>query len=616
MTGKGATLRIMKLAWLLLAAGLLLSACGEPEDQEEFPPKAVIGSDDSEQHDDESYEDTIYAFLAVTVDETAADELTREIEGLAPASQVEFEPGQREFTVVPGASLDCPLWDGPSLRVTSDGDNEELREVLELLDGHDLVLALDAPGLGVFLDGEEPFIECDSRSVTVLLDPSLDVDRDALVESAMTTAGVVAVATDSLEQRGDYFTPDLSGYPEAQECSPPAYEHLAIYLEERDAATAQSIVDQFSDLPGVTGFMGWDIDESLDPVLAWENRMSGEEGEDDYFLACEGLEASVSLDPTISDADAALVASRAAAIPGVADVNLRLIEPGYVEEGCESSGVGGAMLGIGMLASSFIDCSALTSELTIYRGDKSLATQTAMSEALCDLPGVLHISVYDHEGEGEFADPYETCSALHLSVLVDTEAAGNEGRLDSLFVLLEESPLVSFFDGPWIPDYEVYEQKVVFGSVDELLCLNAAESASSMGVNLIRTTRAEAEALAAAIEEVDGVMRVVGNAVGLELWSPDLCGYDGLSLHLVEGGGDDEVAAVLAELEGRGDIRAVVVEEDTPHNAEHGYGSWVQIKFSTETPPADLDELAQRIGDLPGVAESEAWYWAWGEGDH
>lgn len=604
-------MRVVKSAWLVLAASLLLAACGE--DHEVFPTAGidVVDSD----ADSEAFGTVIYVFLAVNVDEAGAQQLTAEIAEVAPGAEIEFEPAQREFVVASDATFDCPLWDGPSLQIAAGEDDGGLSELIDLLETHDLVVAVDAPELGIFLDGEEPFIECDSRRVSVLFDPAVGFDPATMVGTAFGLEGVVAVSTGSLSGSGDIFVPDFAEYPQAQECYAPVFEDLTIYLARRDESVSQSIVDGFKGVPGVEGFSGWDIDESLDPVLAWENEHYGEEG-DAWFRECEGLEAYVSLDPMIDDSAAALVASRAAAIPGVADVDLRLVDPDYVQEGCESRGTGGLMLGIGLHASSFIDCSAVTSELTIYRGDKLLATPTAISEALCELPGVLHIAVYDHEMDQEFADPYQTCGSLHLDVLLDSSLIGDENDtdLDPLFVALNDSQVVSSYDGPFFADYEVFEQTVVFGAVDELLCLNAAETIPRIAVELVRTTREEAEMLAAELGSLDGVIRVTGNAVGIQGWSPEVCGYDGLSLHLVRDGGKQEVAEILAELEGRNDVLAVVVEEETPFiEGDRPEGSWVLVKFNTATPPDDLDELVDRIGALEGVLEAEAWRWAWDE---
>ncbi len=62
--------------------------------------------------------------------------------------------------------------------------------------------------------------------------------------------------------------------------------------------------------------------------------------------------------------------------------------------------------------------------------------------------------------------------------------------------------------------------------------------------------------------------------------------------------------------EGRPDVLAVVVDEpdDSPG---HEPSQSVMVKFNTDTPPGDIENLARAARSVTGVQQAEIWYWWW-----
>ena len=368
----------------------------------------------------------------------------------------------------------------------------------------------------------------------------------------------------------------------------------------------------------MVGFFGWYVDESLDPILAAEQEFD--------FELCERLTAYVDLVTDISDADAAVVVARAFSIPGVADIELNLFDPVPLK-GCEDlAGAGdfdsGAPLPAGeatdvAFAPEFDPCFVLeTSSMVIYRGDPNLASQRALADALCGLPGVLSISSFD---EAIFElDPYADCQTLYLDVrfAADVSDANRQGVRDFLTssdVVIDVISFDDFFDQE--PGFERRLPEIVVGEIDVVMCDPelAWELGRTMSARLTRIDEQAARSLADELLAMPGVVDVLGNAVRRSsevVGAVDECGIDFMWFWFTPDAAAAERAAVLGVFAARFDVLAVALLEENDHvgtgsgTVDIGWSG--TVTFTSEEPPADLDNLIAQIQSMPGVAYAEA----------
>ena len=153
---------------------------------------------------------------------------------------------------------------------------------------------------------------------------------------------------------------------------------------------------------------------------------------------------------------------------------------------------------------------------------------------------------------------------------------------------------------------------MVLGSVDPLVCLNDIETAPSIGLDLKRMSREEAESIAIELSEIAGVKGVLGNAIGRQPGDPQICGHHGLFIHIDPEMTAGEQADLFALFESRPDVQAVV-HELTPPMPGHEHQQSVVVKFNTDKIPDALHDLAAPARRIPGVVEAEVWEWQWEE---
>lgn len=381
----------------IVILAMILVACIETShddiEDDSLNPDVVDGDEGGD------FGNSITLYLSVDVTDSEFEELTAALAESDPGAEVELIVSDRDFTITPGRSQElsaCLLWDGPYVEVNGDPQGGTAQSIVEAVEPLDFVVLVDAPQLGIGLEvvgdtGENTIERCDSRRVTVWLDPAEELDLDALRESAIEIPGVLGSSSTAAQE--PLFTPDLSSYPDVQACYPPSLLDLTIYLEEADADLGAGVVSLFQDIVGIAGFSGPGIDPELDPISRWEVEVfEGDEGF--YEENCLAVEVYVELDGNITDEEAAVVVARAKGIEGVADVDLRLTE--FVSgDDCEAGDH--RILGVVFdVPADMVDpCFTASSQMTIYRGDAALATAQVICEALCQIPGVLGI-----HGEG------------------------------------------------------------------------------------------------------------------------------------------------------------------------------------------------------------------------
>jgi len=588
----------------VVAMGVALGACGNGT--EDHGDLGVVTTDSHGDPDHEevtaittshgSEEGWMMILLHLGVTEAEVAVLEGAISEAAPEVKYKYSPSWIDIEIAAGyedSVGECFSWALPGVAVMYDPSGDDGQAVVDAVEQSDVVVGLEASGLETNLpaglDGEEAFIACEPRQLLVYVAPDLERAIDGIRAEAMTVDGVVATATEGENEQ--FFVPDLSAYPEVESCYGPSFQQVWVVFESADVAAMDTAIARLENLPGVIGFGGLNVD--VEPGDAIDELLN----EDDWEK-CEGVEGYVDLASDITDEQAGVVVARAAGLPGVADVDLRLVDPDSIEPCPESND------------DEHYDCYVPTSSLTIYRGDPQLATPQVVSDALCDLPGVLSVNVYDHERDQEFADPYETCGTLNLTAFLADDTSRDEAATVTSAIAAIGG--VSTVYGPYFADYETYEQVVVVGSLDPLVCLNDVETAPSIGLDLERMSREEAGSLADQISEIAGVKGVLGNAIGRQPWDPKICGYGGLSIQIDPEMSAGELAELFALFESRPDVQAVI-HELTPPEPGHQHTQWVAVKFNTDSPPGDLDALAAEARAVPGVVEAEVWEWAWGE---
>lgn len=573
--------------------GTIVDVHGDPE-----PPVGPEG------HTDEYPEGWMAALLSVDADAASVGELQTALQNASDGVEANFEPGWLDLEFDPQhieRINECPSFGLPILGVSFDPDMANAEGLIDILESSALVVGINAPGfettkpLGSEEGYDEVAIACDQRIVLLYVNREEILDIEVFRSKILAVAGVIAVGYDRFAD--EMFIPDTSRYTSLEACYAGANPSLWVIFDDTAPATLDSFIGDFEDVSGVIGFGG----AAVDPTLAPTPEHSGEEY--DWSL-CEGIEGQVRLAPDIADEDAALVVARALAIDGIADVHLSLVDPEEAPP-CPDSGDDEV----------HVDCFQPSSELTLYRGDPGLATPEVVAAALCGLPGVLSINVYDREGEQEFADPYTNCGELRLDVILEKGISFEEA--DHLANTLGTTPGVADHHGPWFADYDVLEQTVVFGELDEQVCLNVLETNPRINLVLERMEPAEARKLANFIVGYSGVVDVQGNAVGRQTGDPNVCGYGGMWVRVLAEMADPDRSALLRLFAGRTDILAVVIEEpNDPGEGDIGggeLGQGIAVLFALDEPPADLEDLAAQIRSLSGVQVVEINDWVWKE---
>jgi len=591
--------RLLTLSALALA--MVLAACGSGPGgggHDEMVTTIVDGDPEPQGITDvTTSHDVPGGWIAISIALGAGqediDSVGSAIAAAAPDVVYSFEESWMEFEIAPGHEDEitrCFSWALPGFSVSYDPETDAGQAVVDAVEQFDVVVGIDAFGLETSLPAaphdEENMIECETRQLTVYVDQDLVPGIDELRTEFQNLPGVIATAMES--QHEDIFSPDMSAYPELADCFGPNFGIIALVFDTADDLEAAAI--QLENVEAVAGLSGTSIDPSLDPYFE-----SDDEG---IWELCQGVEGYVLLSPDITNEEAAVVVTRAAAIEGMADLKLYLIDPADIEPCPESSS-----------DNEHVDCYVPTSELILYRGDIDLATPQIVSDALCDLPGVLWISVFDREGDQEFSDPYENCGSLNLTVYLDTGIS--EEAVSEVGAKLRATDGVASVNGPFFADYEAPEQVVVVGELDPLACLNEAETAPTINLDLERVTRDRGEAIASEISDIDGVRGVLGNAIERQSWHPRVCGVLGLSIHISRDMAAEDQADLLALFESRPDIKAVVIELPFEEEGYEEDRQWVSVNFNTDSPPHDLDALAASARAIPGVVEAEVWRWVW-----
>jgi hypothetical protein len=360
------------------------------EDEESGMESPIESGSEAEMETPIEYapEDYMFALFQHEIIEAEVAPLVSVIEEIATEVHLEFMPGRLDIQVNPGGEAipaECFSWALPSLWVEYDQDVHDALAMVAAFEDFDAVVALTAPGLETALpaapDGEEAFIACESRWLSVYLDPDFASETESMRSVAMASAGVFATAVES--EISSNFVPDLSAYPEMESCYEAPWLELQIVFDEVDSPGVEGVISQLEDLPGVIGIRGMHLETvEGDPV----DRLLNQE----FDVRCEVIEGYVELDPEITDEEAAVVVARARSLPGVADVYLQLVDPDSIEPCPEEDPT----------SDVHYDCFVPSSYLTVYRGDPALATPEAISEALLGLPGVLWVDAYDLEDLG------------------------------------------------------------------------------------------------------------------------------------------------------------------------------------------------------------------------
>lgn len=554
--------------------------------------------------DEPGVEGWMTVLLSVEADEETAAEIQSELAKVSDEIQSRYEPGWLDIDADAGRTDEinrCFFYALPGIGITYDPEATNVAALIEILEASDLVVSIDAPGVDTTEpppdeqfegDGEDEMIECEERQLWVYLDRELVPDPDGLRDRILEFEPVIAVASE--RSNDEFFVPDLSQYPDLEACYPDMWANLTVVFEEAQQSSFDLLIGDLENVPGVVGFGGPRVDPVLDPILESEEEID--------WQRCEGVEGSVRLEADISDEEAAVVVARAVAIEGVADTHLRLVDPDDIEPCPETSD-----------PEVHYDCFIPTSELTIYRGDQTLATPELIAAELCDLPGVLSMSVYDRESDQEFADPFETCGELRLEVVLDRSIPDGEARSIAQFALAMEG--VDAVDGPWFgDDYEILGQDVEIGELDANLCLNTLEANPRIILTLRRMNPDEALEVAAEVAELEEVVDVQGNAIRRSPSDPKICGFGALWIRIGSDMAEKDRDAMFGLLESRGDVIAVVVGE--PYDPGEGdigggeLGQDVEVKFE-EVPPDAIEELAADIRRIAGVREVDVNNWLW-----
>lgn len=677
--------------WLCLSlvgfAVAVLSACGGGDDGPETrpettapqePPVTLSHPDPDESgvgpagfEGDEGFEAGRFATIFLAPHAAAADTaaLTGRVDAILTNSEfsytldlqepyldLSFEPGL--FEDHPGL-LPCFRYDGaPHLNIElKEPDPALLRSVADALHDDPLVVGMESFGLDLgyseipdeFATDEEgrhlgydEYLaeECFGYRVSVITDGSLDADSlRRFAEEILALPAVAAVLVEpSFDDEGEFFSPDLSDYPDMAPCFSPETSSITAVIPEGDRASSDAVIDAFHDDERVLGFFGRYVDESLDPYLAFEQEA------DAFFERCERMTADVELAVDISDADAAVVVARVLDVPGVADIELNLFDP-EPREGCEEfegegeildpppdawgSTGGGSLNAPGRVARSLgAPIAALsepivdpcfvpeTSSLTIYRGDPDLASQPVLADAICDLPGVLSIFSFDEIVLD--LDPYDDCMPLFLEVRLAFDAG--EQAKQAVFDLLEASPDVAGVDHfagyAEAEGFEPLIPEIVVGDVDVFACDPelAYGTGSIVVARLHRMSEPAARAFADELLALPGVADVYGSAVRRELYDENgECGHEYLSFWFTPEATESQRAAVFDVFASRPDVAAVGLVAETYEGAHVGtptgsvdVGWSGSVWFTAEEPPADLEALIEQIRALPGVAHTES----------
>jgi len=571
--------RFRKEWWLILGVSLTIGACFAGGQSHDEDGHGAVGF-----AEDGAWVNVYFSFETTPAE---IEEVTAVVEDLASDISPDLQQPQFVFDIDPAhldAIEECYSWAAPQMWIaTSSLSIDESQAIVDAIESFPQVVALAAPGLETDLDTpsetgeEEAYIECESKAMHIYL--AEEGNLEAVAAEARPLPGVIATGQNVSHE--DTSLPDFSEFPDAQECYAPLFFEVLVVFDQDGETLTGDVIEALSKTTGIVGFGGWHVPEELDPTLGFEEEID--------WHACGQLELSVELAADINDEDAGLVAARALGIEGVADVNLELVDFESIEP-CET---------VEYEDGSHGDCFTPTNYMVIYRGDAELASDEIIAGELCELPGVMWISV-----PLEFFDPYLTCGRLELDVYFDLET--RDDLIDAaISQILSMGGVITA--ASWSVEEALPALETVIGSRDPQAC--DPERSRVINASLSRMTEPEARVLADEIGDLDGVVSVGGNAVGRQAWEPSICGRLGVSIHIRNTASDEQREDLYDLFRGRADVMAVVVEESWPGDNT----AWVQVLFSTDTAPSDLHEMAQAASSLSGVDEAEANDWPWEE---
>ena len=460
--------------------------------------------------------------------------------------------------------------------------DEAVQEVLDRVTPNENLVLAQAEGetladplhLTDILDTEN-FAECERSTVRAFLDPSANDDqRGRLSDEVRGWPEVVAVAEPIWPRERRSF----EQYPALVECYGPVDFRVVVQddsdpLGERLAArlAQESIVERV--------FPGWDPDaeESEEDVDAFHEHEVDRPGCEDHLVI-------VHLEIGTTDPDAAVVLAELLRTEGVATADLyRYASDGDGHECADEAGC------------------IVEMQIEAILGDTDAATFSGVAEAICHLPGVIAVNSI----KGGPLDP--KCTPPRVEVRTKTHEAWESvinfisERGDMFTEIQEQEPLTD--------DSSAYQ---VFGDLDPAVCdFQAGDLHFRVESRLVGLDSDEISAVVGQLEEIPGVVDVLGSAVDRMMEDPNLCGHPAIGFAVDREISAAEFNAFVEAVVGQPGVRGLDLVEGPAFHAQFdldeisapiGGGGRIYLD--------DLDvevarSLVQSLGTPPGVVHLE-----------